>query len=261
MNKSAARTIDILELLSKNKKPMTLTEIGNSLDIPKSSCFDIVYTLVDKGVLEVDNEILKTFRLSIKIFQIGTTVLSQSDLHSIAHPLLINLAKSTGYTVYLAIEDKSNIVYLDKVESDEPIRSTLNIGSRNDMHVTGLGKALLATYPNEKVRMLAGNEPLKTYTSQSISTLSALEEDLQKIRFRGYAIDDRESMDYVRCLATPIRDYQNKAVAAISIAALDFKLPMEKIPEISLNVIDTAMQISRRLGFIGETLYYNESKG
>lgn len=255
VNKSASRAIDVLELLAKNQKPMTLTEIGRSLDLPKSSCFDIVYTLVERGVVEVDNEQLKTFRLGIKLFQLGAAVLEQTDLHSAARPLLARLAKETGETVYLAIEDKGEIVYLDKVESSEPIRSTLTVGSRNLMHVTGLGKALLATYKTEKVKKITGEKALPVRTPYSLKDYTALDEDLKAIRKRGYAIDDREGMEFLRCVAAPVRDYSGRAVAAVSIAALDSRLPFEKVPAYAAMVTDTALEISRRLGYSGGQLY------
>lgn len=255
MNKSAARAIDVLELLAKNKKSMTLTEIGNKLGLPKSSCFDIVYTLVERGVLEVDNEAMKTFRLGIKLFQLGSAVLTQTNLHSIAHPQLIRLSKETGETVYLAIEDKGEIVYLDKVESDEPVRSTLSVGSRSIMYVTGLGKALLAAYPDEQVNKIIDSGELITRTPYSIKTFEELQKDLENTRNRGYAIDDREGMEFLRCVAVPIRNYNNEPIAAISIAALDSRLPYEKIPEFGAKITETALGISHRLGYTGDKLY------
>lgn len=255
-NKSASRAIDILDLITKENRPMTLTEIGRSLDIPKSSCFDIVYTLVAKGVLEIENDALKTFRPGIKLFQMGSAVLSGMNLHSVSHPLLKKLAETTRETVYLAVEDKGEIVYLDKEESDDPIRSTLMVGSRNKMHLTGLGKALLAAYPESRVKEIMGNEPFEAKTSYTIKEYSALKADLEKVRERGYAIDDREGMEFLRCIAAPVRDYKNHAVAAISIAALDSRLPFEKIPETAALLTDTAMQISQKLGYTGKTLYF-----
>lgn len=255
-NKSASRAIDILELITKENRAMTLTEIGRSLDIPKSSCFDIVYTLVAKGVLEIENEALKTFRPGIKLFQMGSAVLSRTSLHPIAHPLLKKLADATGETVYLAVEDNGEIVYLDKEESDNPIRSTLMVGSRNKMHLTGLGKALLATYPESRVKEITGEESFEVKTPYTIKDYSTLKADLENIRERGYAIDDREGMEFLRCIAAPVRDHQGYAVAAISVAALDSRLPFEKIPDMAVLLTDTAMQISGKLGYTGKSLYF-----
>lgn len=255
MNKSAARAIEILELMARNKRPMTLTEIGKSLSLPKSSCFELVYTLVEHGVLEVENEAQKTFRLGIKLFQMGSTVLSQTNLYSIAHPLLHHLARTTGETVYLAIEEKDEIVYMDKVESDEPIRSTLSIGSRNSMTVTGLGKSLLATYTHQKLQSTFSQRDFPVPTPYSLKSFEALQKDIEGTRKRGYAIDDREGMEFLRCVAAPVRDHNGKAIAAISIAALDSRLPQDKLPEFGAQVVETAMEISRRLGYIGSRLY------
>jgi len=253
-NKSAARTIEILELLAFSNKPLTMAEIGRSLALPKSSCFEILHTLLEKDVIKLDEKD-KTFHLGIKLFQIGATVFSKTDLNNAARSSIIKLAKDTGETVYLAVEDKGEIVYLDKVESEEPIRSTLPIGSRNSMHITGLGKALLATYSFEKVKKLVGEGELLTKTKFSINHFNALEKDLEMTRQRGYAVDDREGTEYLRCLAAPILNYNGEAVAAISIAALDYRLTDENIPRFADKVVKAALEISKKLGYNGEKLY------
>jgi len=255
LNKSCARTIDILELLSHAQEPPTLNQICEELSLPKSSAFEMLNTLLQKEAVVYANEQLKSFKLSMKIFRIGTSVLSQTDLYSTAHPLLVRLGKATGETVYLAVENHGRITYLDKVENQQPIRATCVIGSSNYMHVTGLGKALLATYPESKVRKIVGGDPLKTFTPQSIANPEQLMKELELVRQRGYAIDDRESMESVHCIAAPIRDHTGSAVAAISLAALYSRMTGEYAQSLCGPLLDTALDISHQLGFAKDRLY------
>jgi len=255
MNKSCARTIDILELLSQAQEPLTLSQICEELSLPKSSAFEILNTLIQKEAVIYASEQLKGFKLSMKIFRIGTSVLSQTDLYSTAHPMLVRLGKTVGETVYLAVENHGRITYLDKVENQQPIRATCVIGSSNYMHVTGLGKALLATYPESKVRKIIGSGPLKTFTPQSISDVDQLMKELEAIRLRGFAIDDRESMESVHCIAAPIRDHTGYAVAAISVAALYSRMTEEYAQALCGPLLEAALDISHQLGFTKDQLF------
>jgi len=255
LNKSSARTIDILELLSHSQEPLTLIQICEELSLPKSSAFEILNTLIQKGAVVYANEQLKTFKLSMKIFRIGTSVLAQTDLYGTAHPMLVRLGRMVGETAYLAVENNGRITYLDKVENQQPIRATCVIGSSNYMHITGLGKALLATYSESKVRKIIGDEPLKMFTPQSITSPAQLMKELELVRQRGYAIDDRESMESVHCIAAPIRDYTGCAVAAISLAALYSRMTDEYAQALCGPLLATALDISHQLGFTGDRLY------
>ncbi|WP_127586737.1 IclR family transcriptional regulator [Paenibacillus koleovorans] len=256
INKSASRTVDLLSLLSQHKKPMTLTEISSQLKIPKSSTFEIVYTLVEKGFLEVDDDQLKTFKMGMKLFEVGVSFLNHTDLHQISRPLLDELMAKTGDTVFLAVEDNGEIVYLDKVESySSAIRSNALLGSRNKMYYTGLGKALLASYSNEKVKQIIGSGSLPTRTDRTIKHYEELILELAKIRERGFSIDDRESEPELYCFAAPIYDRSGKAVAAVSVATLYSKVTPETYAKFSQSIVETGLEISKRLGYIGKRLY------
>lgn len=255
LNKSASRTIDLLDLLAFSQKPLTLKEICDEMSLPKSSAFELVYTLMDRGAVEYGNKDAKTFKVSIKMFQIGAAVIARTDLYQEAHSVIQSLSQQTGETVYLAVEKNNRIVYLDKAEADSPIRSTQVIGSSNYMHLTGLGKALLAAHTDDEVREIVGMGELATLTPYSICTTNALLDDLKETRLRGYAIDNRESMEYVKCVAAPVRGYDGKAVAAISTTALNTHMTDDRVAAFGKLVMAAALDISNRLGFMGTKLY------
>jgi len=257
LNKSAARTADILSLISTAKKPLTISEISRTLDIPKSSTSEILYTLVEKSFLEIDNMDLKTFKLGLKIFEIGSSFLGKTDLHKLARPFLEDLMNVSGETVFLGMENNGKVVYIDKVEGRSPIRSTCTIGERNSMYYTGLGKALLAAYSPEKTKEILNNNPIEKKTEYTIANMDDLLKDLENIRRRGYSIDNREGVEDLFCIAAPIYDGQDKPIAAISISCLYLKMDDEKIINFSKLIVSTALNISKRLGFTGEKLYFD----
>ncbi|MGW8428556.1 IclR family transcriptional regulator [Peribacillus simplex] len=256
LNKSASRVMDILVLLSREDQPLTVSEISRELNVPKSSTFEILTTMVEKGFLQVDNH-LKIYKLGLKLFEVGAAYLYNTDLHKAARPYLETLMTKTGETAFLAIESDGEVVYLDKVEAPSSIRTTATLGNRNPMYRTGLGKAILAGYSDDKVRELMGNTEFIQRTSNSITSYNSLIENLNQIRQRGYSIDDRENEEDVFCIAAPVYDESNRPVAAISVAGLATRMKDAEKDKYSEFLVEAALGISKRLGYRNNRLFIN----
>ncbi|NLL37361.1 MAG: IclR family transcriptional regulator, partial [Fretibacterium sp.] len=169
-----------------------------------------------------------------------------------ARPELERLAAASGETAYLAIESGDSILYLDKVESTRPVAPTHNIGDTNSLYATALGKALLASRTDDEVRQKLDGvmEPI---TDNTIVSVDELIEDMAATRKRGYAIDDRESCDFMVCVAAPVLDASGSAIAAISVAMINYQKC--DIEDIAFNVVKSARSISKKQGFFGDALY------
>jgi len=235
---------------------MTISEISQALKIPKSSTFELLYTMVEKEYLQIEDENLKTFKLGIRLFQAGTSYLKKMDLNREARPLLEDMMKKSGETAFLAADVNGMVVYLDKVEGSSSTRTTSVLGSSNPMYCTGLGKALLAAYPEEKVRAITGGDSLKVVTENTLSCYDDLISDLREVRKRGYSIDNMENEEDVFCVAAPVYDRAAKPIAAISIASLASKINSSRLELFGNLVKNTALDISRRLGYMGDELYF-----
>ncbi|WP_411345976.1 IclR family transcriptional regulator [Paenibacillus sp. WLX1005] len=257
VNKSAERVVDLLVLLSKSESPLTLNEICKELGLPKSSAFELVQTLVYKGFIELDDARLKTYRLGLGIFETGMAYVSNLGVPHLARPVLQELNRQTGSTVFLGIEDKGKVVYLDKAESYSVMRPTAKLGSRRYIHTTGLGKSLLAAMSDNRVTYLLGDGDLPARTAFSKTTLPDLLQDLHAIRERGYSIDDREDNLEMYCIASAIYDQWNQPVAAISVASMYSGMNEEREQMIVKLVKDAALKLSNQLGYRGERLYTN----
>ena len=253
-NKAVDRSLDIIDFISQIKE-CSLADISKSLGIPKASCFDIMDTLKKRGIIEYADIRAKTYRLSIKLYQIGCTVINDMDVFKHAHDTIKDLSLATGETCYFAVERDFHIVYIDKVESSNPIRSTCQIGSVNSMYSTGLGKAILAKFNDKKLESYLSSCSFVKKTNFTKVIPSELKEDLLNVRKRGYAIDDREGMDYVRCVAAPVLDRNSDVTGAISIASLADNMTDRRMIEFSGLVVKAAMELSRQLGFSGDSLY------
>lgn len=254
INKAVSRAIDILEYIAHTKESVTLAELNKNLDVPKSSIFDIMQTLVDKKMLAFD-PVSKSYFWDIKSFEIGNAYLSKNDIHSVALPYLKSISEQTSETVFMAVENNGMIVYLDKVEGTSPTRTTCNIGDRNSMHCTGLGKAILATYPIEKIRLITGGGALQAHTKNTLKSFDELMDELKRTRERGYSIDRCEDNDYVFCVACPILNVSGKCIASISISCVYTPAAEEKTDFYSQLISKAALDISNKFGFLGTSLF------
>lgn len=254
-NRTIKRTLDTLQLLKDRQDPLTITQISSSLGIPRSSAFDIVSTLYEEGYIELGDNAQKTYVLGLKTFEIGAAYLQNNDLLPTTRPYLEKLMRMSQATAFLAIEDNGQLVYLDKVEAPTAIRTSAQLGSRNSMYCAGLGKALLATYPDQRVKEIFEKTEIIRLTDNTITDYTALSDDLSRIRSRGYAIDDREASPEVFCIAAPVFDSFGKGVAAISLAILYSNLNEKLIKKYSASITDSALQISKKLGYIRQRLY------
>lgn len=254
VNNSAIRVLDILGLIASSETPLTASEIGKELSIPKSSVFDIVNILCERGFIAPVSPYGKAYRIGISAYRVGMAFVRRDGLFNSARPILRNLSDVTGETCYLAVETDGKIVYLDKAESTAQIRSSLSVGSLNGMHCTGLGKALLAAYPEERVRAIVGEHP-ERHTENTICNLPSIMAELEVIRERGYAIDNGEDNIMLRCLAAPIRDADGDAVAAISVTMLESAFREEHVTAVIQKLTEAALAISHINGYIGNRLY------
>lgn len=255
INKSAERTIDLLLLLTKSTRYLTLKDICQMLKLPKSSAFELVQTLVYKNIIELKDADKKTYGLSLLAFEIGCAVMQDMGISDTARPYIQELNRNTGATVFLGVEDKGNIVYIDKAENDSIIKPRAKLGSRRNLHTTGLGKALLYALDDQTIAEILGPEPYPSKTPYSHITKEAVLQDAEITRKRGYAIDDREDNLDMYCISAPIYNAQDKVCASISVANIYGTVNEGKENIISSLVIKTALLISRKLGSNRMTLY------
>lgn len=253
--KSVARTVDLLLLFADTRRYLTLQDISEMMKLPKSSTFELVNTMVQKGILELKNSGKKTYGLSLLAFEIGSAAVADLGVIDIARPYLQELNRVTGGTVFLGTENRGKIVYLDRAEDLSLVKADAKIGSRRDLHSTSLGKAMLYAYPDDLILKLLGPEPYPANTPLTKTTSFAILQDARISRERGFAVDDREDGPYMYCIGSVLRNHRNEPVASISVSSLVNQITENKKRFIADKVKEAALQISRQLGFCGEILY------
>jgi len=246
---SVLRAAEILDSFSFEKSAYTNSEIAKKLHLNKSTVTRLLCSLEKAGFLQRNNKTAE-YRLTHRLFRIGSIYINQIGLHSEAMPLLSELASSCKETVHLAVLNEFEVFYLDKVESSQSIGMMSRIGNKSPAYCTGVGKVMLAHLSKEDLERFFCSTELKRHTSNTITDPVKLRRHLDKIRELGYATDNAEHEAEVKCVAAGIRDNSKEVVAGISVSGPVFRMSAERMKsELIPAVKQTARMISRRLGY------------
>lgn len=248
---SLLKALDVLELFSAAEPRLTLAEISRRLGLPKSTAHHIVATLVARGYLErLDRD---DYALGIAIVPLTRAVRWNVELRDRAAPLLRELADASGADVYLTVPHRDRAVYIYAVESTRRLLARTTLGCRAHLHCTGVGKAMLAFLPEEEAEGILRRAGLPAFTEATITEPAALVRELQRVRAQGYALDRGEHEGGVYCIGAPIFDHRGRLVGACSVSGTDPEIVGGRRPALSAQVVATAQEISRRMGYVAAT--------
>ena len=230
----------VIETLAENG-PMGIMELSSSLGYHKSTTHRLVNSLVCLGYIRQDEESLK-YSLSLKFLEIGGKILEQTNMAALIHPSLKKLSEQTGETVHLVQREGTEAVY---------IRMVSRVGSRIPLYCSGVGKALLAELSDEEIRAVWEASRIRRLTPYTITSLDELMERVGEVRKNGFAVDDEENEEGVRCIAVSIRDYHKEPVYALSISAPVGRMTGERMKELERDVLEFKKELAKNLGFRG----------
>lgn len=243
--RSVERAFTILEALKDNGE-MRLIDVSRSTMINKGMAFKLLYTLCSKGYVEHDGETGK-YRLGKTLFELGHAAGNQITERRGAHDILRSLVEKINETAHLAVLQGSDVLYLDKVESNASLRMVTAVGIRRPAYCTGTGKALLAGLTDDEVRRLMEGKPMRRFTPNTICDIDDLLAELALVRTRGYALDNEENEPGIMCVGAPVRNRDDVVVSAISVAGPTIRINRETVPQLANEVIKAAERISETL--------------
>lgn len=236
----ADRVLDVLEVLG-GLGTASLSEVSEAAGLPRSAAHRVLVSLTERGYATRDGA--AGYRLGPAALRLAARALDGVDLRERARPALTRLAADTGETVHLVVVDGDAIVYVDKVESDQPVRMASFVGMRGALHSTACGKAILAHLPPDEARTIVGG-PLPARTARTITDLDRLETELARTRARGWAVDDRENEDDVRCVAVAVVDAAGRPAGAVSVSAPAYRLPRSRLSEMAGHLTNAVASIA-----------------
>jgi len=246
------RVSSMLEILGQSPQGVSIKDLSLRVKLPKGTTHRLLSSLSYFGYVRQDSK-TRNYFLGFKLVDLGNLLLSQLDLRREAEPFLRDLAERTKETVHMVILDRDEIVYIDKVETDQNtsgLRMASRVGLRNPAHSCAVGKVLLADISEEALDNFIKEKGLPKRTENTITHPAQLKEHLNLVRTQGYALDDEENEKGIRCVAAPIYNEAGRAVAAVSISGPAFRVTKKVIQEsLKREVMETALKISQKLGF------------
>lgn len=249
---SVEKALIILETLSRVEE-MGISELSRELGLGKATIYRIITTLRIHGYVEQTAS--EKYKLNFKLFEIGNRVVNQIGIRKTARPFLEHLALATRETVNLAVLDYYSVIYIDRIESREPLRIGLDVGTRFPAFCTALGLAILAYLnPVEVDNLLAQTVQAGLFikhTENTVIDLRTVKEQLVTIRQQGYSLDNEYYLSGIRGVAAPLFNHSGKIKAAISVAGPAVRMTDEVVAAFIPQVKAVAKDISLRFGYSG----------
>lgn len=249
---SVERVFNIMEIMAVEGAPITVTELAEKVKLKISTVHRLLSTLLYRGYVEQEDN--NKYRLGLRLMELGNSVLYYSDIRTVARPFLEELMERCNETVNLAILDGTDVVYIDQVESKNLIivKMLAQVGNRGPVHCTSSGKALVAFLPDDRMEETITKLDLTKYTNETITDLDNLRKELKRVREDGYAVDWGEREEHVRCIAAPIFNYEDRAVASVSISGPSTRITTYYMKNELVDLIkETAEKISNKMGYAG----------
>jgi DNA-binding IclR family transcriptional regulator len=225
-----------------------LAQVASALQLHKSTAHRFLMVLERHRMVE--RTAGGKFRLGLRLFDLGNRAIEQYDLRDRAQPHLRRLVAETEETAHLCILEGAHVIYIDKIEPARSVRMITRIGASNPVYCTSVGKAILAFLPEERLAEVLCRVRFERFTHRTISTVEALRVEIEKTRRRGYAVDDEEFEEGLRCIAVPVLDAQRLPVAAVSVSGPTFRVTAQKLPSIANHLLQCVRGISADMGFL-----------
>lgn len=247
MASSVKRVLHALVELSEG--PLTISEIARRIEVHRSTSLRLLRTLESERFVRRTDD--GSYILGPRLATLAYSGLNGIASRAVSEAHLRRLGELTGHTIHLAILDGDHMIYIDKVESTHAVRMYSRIGLPAPLHATGVGKAILAYQTPSTRKRLLGLPPFRRYNDRTHTSLERINEELDQIADRGWALDNSEHEDFIHCVAAPIFGAANNVVAAVSISAplviVDRETLLSYVPDLT----DTARLISQDLGWRG----------
>jgi IclR family transcriptional regulator, KDG regulon repressor len=248
---SIERALTILNKLSEYPDGIQIARLTEQVGLTKSTIHRLLATLVSMNYVVKDEETDK-YKLGLQVLFLSRNLLNNSSIVTIAKPYLEKLSQEVNETVHLCIEDHGEVIYIDKIESNQTIRMYSRIGSRAPMYCTGVGKVLLSDATPDHLDEVISKTEFIPKTPYTITSKEAFLKEIEMVKLQGYALDNSENEEVLRCIAAPIYDHKGKIIASFSISGPSNRVTLEVIHRTLIEKMKQySIAISRNLGYSG----------
>lgn len=246
---SLDRALTVLERLAQTED-LTLGELAGETDIPQSTLFRIMSTLQERKYVTRDED-QKTYRLGLRLIQLGRAYLDQTDLLAAAENYLKQLADTCGESVFLGMLEEEEVVFVRSEKSPKSAILVRRSGQRAPAYCTATGLAMLAFRPEEEIEHILDMSSLEAHTPDTTTDRTALRQTLETIRESRVAVVNGEYNPGLLCVSSPVFDEEGRAVASLTVALLSAQVEEDRVEAIEDQVKTAARDLSEEGGYTG----------
>lgn len=241
------RALDLMEQLSTSEQGLSITELSRRTGLPKSTVHRILNTFASRHYVEKKSD-TDFYVLGYKFVEIASIYLNKIVLKTEAVPIMHGIACMFNATSYLGVLEANEVMYLERVEPLNSLRLYSQIGKREPLYCTALGKVLLSSLEKPEYNALIQSLTLKQHTPNTITDIRTLGIEVDQVRVNGYAVDRAEHEAGIYCLAVPIYDYTRKVMAAMSVSGPDL-FEVNDITSMLEKMQEASANLSQRMGY------------
>lgn len=243
---AVARAVAVMDLLARQREPLSMANVAAALDLPKSSVHGLCNTLLNFGYLRrAENGALL---IGPGVMSLAEAFVASTNVASEFETLWRGADAAPEETLILSVLNGAEVVYVAVRNGSRPLGLAFTIGMRLPAHLAATGKAMLAHLPPLKLRTLFTKEPLARLTGRGSATFAALQRELAQVRTQGHSVDDEGIREGVMALAAPVFDASGQPVAGLGVCLNKAQLSAELIERQRQVVVQAALRLSQRLG-------------
>jgi len=244
------KAMDILALFTPARATMTLRQVVEETGFPKTTAFRILSSLVEHRFCEFDKD-AQTYSLGFELLRLADIRRRQTDVHSVAIPVMRELRDAIEETVVLSVRSGENRVHIDVIEGLHPMRRTADLGVSAPLHAGAASKVLLSGLSDDEIEAYLKTAPLTRFQKNTITDKKLLWKEIQAIRTRGYAESKGELISGGRAVAAPIRDFAGRTVAVLDVLTPEQRYNPQHRERCIRLLIEGARKVSQKLGYRG----------
>ena len=244
---SLQRGLRMLQLFGQAGRGLPAAEIAKQSGLPVSTVHRFLVNLESGGFLTKDDQ--NNYHLGVACVSLGQAAREQLDIRKVSLTHLEQLNHTTRETVHLTVRHNLSAVYIEKLDSPEPLRIHSRIGASVPLYCTAVGKVMLAYLDDEQSKRVVNQLELRRFTANTVGSIQELLAQLSRVRKDGYACDLEEHEPHIRCIAAPIWDHTGAVNASLSVTGPAVRMSTARLREIASLVRDAGLKISRELGF------------
>lgn len=235
-----------MEILGAARRPVSVAEVAEGIAADRSTAYRMLMTLLEAGYVNRDPA-LKNYQLGYKLLSLTRNLLGSDEKSEIINAALRKIAENTGETTHYCVLDRDASVLVHRAKGTQLVTVDFQIGDRSPLHCTSIGKVLLAFQDARFVDEILARKMPKV-ASQTITDPDQMRSEIQKIRTQGYAFDDHEFHDDMRCLAVPVYEKGGIVQAGISLSGPSSRFTMAKLEELNVEAGKVSRELSKKLG-------------